>query len=92
MHRRSTVAESPKPARKKKSLHPEDEFQTCPHCSRKFGPKPYDRHVKWCEEKAMRVQDSPNKDLLAMAKLHARTGYRPRTPAGTGKKDGTGSR
>ncbi|XP_059081605.1 uncharacterized protein LOC131879334 [Tigriopus californicus] len=76
---------SPKPAcerqPKRKSVKPEDVLKECPHCSRKFGPKPYDRHVQWCEEKSSRLQDSPNKDLVALAKLHARTNYRPRTPA-----------
>jgi hypothetical protein len=52
--------------------------------------QPFDRHVAWCEEKAKRLQDSPNKDLLALAKLHARTGYRPKTPAG--KSEGSPSR
>ena len=73
---------------KKKSTRIEDEFKKCPHCGRKFGPKPYDRHVKWCEEKNLRMQDSPKKDLLALAKLHARTTYRPKTP---GSKDSRGT-
>eukprot|EP00095_Tigriopus_kingsejongensis_P009735 maker-scaffold429_size173697-snap-gene-0.32 protein:Tk09735 transcript:maker-scaffold429_size173697-snap-gene-0.32-mRNA-1 annotation:"hypothetical protein KGM_04049" len=76
---------SPKPLSerplKKKSVKPEDDLKECPQCHRKFGHKPYDRHVQWCEEKSLRLQDSPNKDLVALAKLQARTNYRPRTPA-----------
>merc|ERR1719266_1234350 len=66
--------------RKRSSNKPEDDFKTCPHCSRKFGAKPYDRHVAWCGEKARRLQDSPRKDMIALAKLHARNSYRPKTP------------
>ena len=40
----------------------------------------YDRHVIWCEEKGKRLQTSPDKDMVALAKLHARTAYRPKTP------------
>ena len=77
---------------KKKSSRIEDEFKKCPHCERKFGPKPYDRHVKWCEEKNRRMQDSPKKDLLALAKLHARTAYRPKTPGKRDAKEGSPAR
>lgn len=73
---------------KKKPAKPEDEFQKCPTCSRKFGPKAYDRHVTWCSEKARRMQDSPKKDMAALAKLHARVAYRPKTPS---RKDSSGS-
>ena len=48
----------------------------------------YDRHVQWCMEKSRRLQVSPKKDLAAIAKLQARTSYRPRTPA---RKESTGS-
>ena len=57
-------------------MKPEDEFQQCPSCSRKFGPKAYDRHVKWCMEKARRISNSPKKDLEALAKLQTRISYR----------------
>jgi len=69
----------PTPVRKK-SAKPEDDCQTCPHCTRKFGHKAFDRHVAWCEEKGKRLQTSPTKDMVALAKLHARTAYRPKTP------------
>ena len=66
---------SPSPLRRsfrKKTVKVEDEHQLCPHCRRKFGPKAFDRHVGWCGEKARRLQVSPTKDLVALAKLHAR--------------------
>ena len=62
--------------KKTKIVKPEDEFQQCPSCSRKFGPKAYDRHVKWCMEKARRISNSPKKDLEALAKLQTRISYR----------------
>ena len=48
----------------------------------------YDRHVEWCEEKSRRMQCSPTKDMVALAKLHARVAYRPKTP---NRKDSSGS-
>ena len=45
-----------------------------------FYFQPFDRHVAWCAEKMRRMSNSPKKDMLALAKLHARTGYRPKTP------------
>ena len=62
--------------KKTKIVKPEDEFQECPSCSRKFGPKAYDRHVQWCMEKARRISNSPKKDLEALAKLQTRVTYR----------------
>ena len=40
----------------------------------------YDDHVRWCEEKAKRLQDAPTKDYEKIAKLNLRVSYRPRTP------------
>ena len=40
----------------------------------------YDDHVRWCEEKAKRLQDAPTKDYQKIAKLNLRVSYRPRTP------------
>ena len=51
--------------------------------------KPYDRHVAWCEEKARRLQDSPKKDMIALAKLQVRTSYRPKTPSRKGSGGST---
>ena len=45
-----------------------------------YSSQPYDRHVAWCGEKSRRLQDSPKKDMIALAKLHARNSYRPKTP------------
>ena len=36
----------------------------------------YDRHVKWCMEKARRLQTSPPKDLEAIARQQKRLTYR----------------
>jgi len=73
---------------KKKIVKPEDEFQQCPSCQRKFGDKAYDRHVKWCMEKARRLQTSPPKDVEAIARVEARIKYRPKTPS---RKESSGS-
>jgi len=73
---------------KKKILKPEDEFQQCQTCQRKFGDKAYDRHVKWCMEKARRLQTSPPKDIEAVARQQKRLTYRPKTPS---RKDSGGS-
>ena len=35
------------------------------------------------------MQDSPNKDMIALAKLHARTAYRPKTPSRKGSGGST---
>ena len=40
----------------------------------------YDDHVRWCEEKAKRLQDAPTKDYDKIAKLNLRVSYRPKTP------------
>ena len=45
----------------------------------------FDDHVKWCEEKKRRLQDSPKKDHEALAKLNLRTTYKPKTPLATRK-------
>lgn len=37
----------------------------------------------------MRLQDSPRKDMMALAKLHARNSYRPRTPSRKGSGGST---
>ena len=45
----------------------------------------FDDHVKWCEEKKRRLQDSPKKDHEALAKLSLRTTYKPKTPVAARK-------
>ena len=64
-------------------------FYTGTNGSELIYSQPFDRHVEWCGEKSRRLQASPTKDLVALAKLHARTRYRPRTPV---KKEDSPSR
>jgi len=64
--------------KKKKPTKPEDNYQTCDYCNRKFCQNAFDRHVEFCREKATRLQTSPTKDMVAQAKLMARTKYNPR--------------
>ena len=45
-----------------------------------FWTQAFDDHVKWCEEKARRLQDAPKKDHEALAKLNLRITYKPKTP------------
>nr|XP_040580785.1 uncharacterized protein LOC121129167 [Lepeophtheirus salmonis] len=75
--------ELPKPLTpliQKKVVKPPDEFLICKYCGRKFGYKAFDRHESWCEERSKRMQLSPNKDMVALAKLQMRNTYRPKTP------------
>ncbi|XP_025409376.1 zinc finger C2HC domain-containing protein 1A-like isoform X2 [Sipha flava] len=50
--------------------------EACPHCSRNFGPKSYDRHVEFCKEKAQRISTAPVISQIAKERLEARTKYR----------------
>lgn len=47
--------------------------EECPHCTRNFGPKSYDRHVEFCREKAQRKFSAPVISQLAKERLEART-------------------
>jgi len=47
--------------------------EECPHCSRNFGPKSYDRHVEFCREKAQRISTAPVISQVAKERLEART-------------------
>lgn len=47
--------------------------EACPHCSRNFGPKSYDRHVEFCREKAQRLSTAPAISQVAKERLEART-------------------
>merc|ERR1719350_89939 len=70
---------TPKSApKKKKPTKPEDNYKLCEYCERKFCPNAFDRHVEFCREKSNRLQTSPTKDMVAQAKLLARTKYNPR--------------
>lgn len=46
--------------------------QMCPYCSRNFGPRSYDRHVKFCEEKSQRISTTPVSSKTAKERLEAR--------------------
>ncbi|XP_050548697.1 uncharacterized protein LOC126910297 isoform X2 [Daktulosphaira vitifoliae] len=50
--------------------------QMCPYCSRNFGPRSYDRHVKFCEEKSQRISTAPITSKTAKERLEARIKYR----------------
>ena len=50
--------------------------------------KAFDDHVKWCEEKSLRLQKEPKKDHEALAKLNLRTTYKPKTPLLSRKSSG----
>ena len=64
--------------KKKKPSKPEDTYRTCDYCSRKFCENAFDRHVEFCKEKNTRISSSPVKDIVAKAKLLARTKYNPK--------------
>eukprot|EP00090_Calanus_glacialis_P046676 TRINITY_DN9282_c0_g1_i1.p1 TRINITY_DN9282_c0_g1~~TRINITY_DN9282_c0_g1_i1.p1 ORF type:complete len:677 (+),score=131.32 TRINITY_DN9282_c0_g1_i1:45-2075(+) len=81
---------TPKAARKKtKPTKPEDNYKTCEYCQRKFCPNAFDRHVEFCKEKANRLQTSPTKDMIAQAKLLARTKYNPKEAKHSSKRNST---
>ena len=64
--------------KKKKPTKPEDNYKTCEYCKRKFCENAFDRHVEFCREKNTRISSSPVKDVVAQAKLIARTKYNPK--------------
>ncbi|XP_069682814.1 serine-rich adhesin for platelets-like isoform X2 [Periplaneta americana] len=57
--------------------------EQCPHCSRNFGPKAFDRHIEWCKEQKARIPKSPA-SILAKERLEARIKYR--APLGKSKR------
>ncbi|XP_050424814.1 zinc finger C2HC domain-containing protein 1A-like isoform X2 [Adelges cooleyi] len=57
------------------SIKPADS-QSCPHCTRNFGPKSYDRHVQFCKEKSQRISTTPITSTVAKERLEARIKYR----------------
>ncbi|CAG9773894.1 unnamed protein product [Ceutorhynchus assimilis] len=51
--------------------------EKCQTCDRFFGPKAYDRHVEWCKERKLRIQDHLTASAqLARERLEARVNYR----------------
>ena len=69
------------PKVKRRPLKPEDSYKTCDFCGRKFCENAFDRHVEFCKEKNNRITTSPVKDVVAQAKLIARTKYNPKEEA-----------
>nr|XP_013189798.1 unnamed protein product [Amyelois transitella] len=79
----NTAKVAPKP--KQQSVRtaitkPTSDLQRCPHCSRAFGPRAFERHVEWCADKAKILPAAPAQPPphLADAKqrLNARTQYK----------------
>ena len=78
------IPATPKSALKKKKSTksaPEDSYKACDFCRRKFCDNAYDRHVEFCREKSNRISSSPVKDVVAQAKMIARTKYNPKEAA-----------
>ncbi|XP_053610492.1 putative uncharacterized protein DDB_G0282133 isoform X9 [Plodia interpunctella] len=58
---------------------PTSELQKCPHCSRAFGPRAFERHVEWCGDKAKILPGAgaqPPRLQDAKQRLNARTQYK----------------
>ncbi|XP_055319252.1 uncharacterized protein LOC129576981 isoform X2 [Sitodiplosis mosellana] len=59
----------------KRSLGPINEV--CPHCSRSFGTRAYDRHVEWCRERIRIAAPTLSaQQHLAKERMQARTKYK----------------
>ena len=69
------------PKIKRRPTKPEDTYKTCDFCKRRFCENAFDRHVEFCKEKNNRITTSPVKDVVAQAKLIARTKYNPKEEA-----------
>lgn len=51
--------------------------EVCPHCSRSFGSRAYERHVEWCAEKRKITQPTLSaQQHLAKERMQARTKYK----------------
>ncbi|VVD01205.1 unnamed protein product [Leptidea sinapis] len=61
-------------------MKPAADLQKCPHCSRAFGMRAFERHVEWCADKAKILPAAPTQHppQLADAKqrLNARKHYK----------------
>ncbi|KAL4703547.1 hypothetical protein ACJJTC_010167 [Scirpophaga incertulas] len=59
---------------------PTAELQKCPHCSRAFGVRAFERHVEWCADKAKILPAAPVQPPQHIAdakqRLNARTQYK----------------
>ncbi|CAH2227277.1 jg25730, partial [Pararge aegeria aegeria] len=59
---------------------PAADLQKCPHCSRNFGMRAFERHVEWCADKAKILPAAPQQPPPHIAdakqRLNARTQYK----------------
>ncbi|XP_035444134.2 myosin-10 isoform X2 [Spodoptera frugiperda] len=71
----------PKPQSVRNAItKPMAELQRCPHCSRAFGVRAFERHVEWCADKAKILPAAPAQPPQHVAeakqRLNARTQYK----------------
>ncbi len=52
-------------------------YERCPHCDRSFGPKAFDRHIEWCKEQSIRINQQSNVNREAKERLEARIKVKP---------------
>nr|XP_034834781.1 uncharacterized protein LOC117991324 isoform X7 [Maniola hyperantus] len=61
-------------------MKPAADLQKCPHCSRNFGMRAFERHVEWCADKAKILPAAPQQPPPHIAdakqRLNARTQYK----------------
>ncbi|XP_061718558.1 putative uncharacterized protein DDB_G0282133 isoform X7 [Cydia pomonella] len=60
-------------------MKPAADLQKCPHCSRAFGVRAFERHVEWCADKAKILPAAPVQPphiTDAKQRLNARTKYK----------------
>ncbi|XP_041981759.1 uncharacterized protein LOC121735153 isoform X2 [Aricia agestis] len=61
-------------------MKPTADLQKCPHCSRAFGVRAFERHVEWCADKAKILPAAPAQPPPHIAdakqRLNARTQYK----------------
>ncbi|XP_063386461.1 histone-lysine N-methyltransferase, H3 lysine-79 specific-like isoform X2 [Cydia fagiglandana] len=60
-------------------MKPSADLQKCPHCSRAFGMRAFERHVEWCADKAKILPAAPVQPphiTDAKQRLNARTQYK----------------
>ncbi|XP_023942543.2 uncharacterized protein LOC112049011 isoform X6 [Bicyclus anynana] len=61
-------------------MKPVADLQKCPHCSRNFGMRAFERHVEWCADKAKILPAAPQQPPPHIAdakqRLNARTQYK----------------
>ncbi|XP_039756119.1 uncharacterized protein LOC120630871 isoform X3 [Pararge aegeria] len=65
---------------RKAIMKPAADLQKCPHCSRNFGMRAFERHVEWCADKAKILPAAPQQPPPHIAdakqRLNARTQYK----------------